>query len=456
MEKSIKKCYLKSHSNKKAVKYCPNCKKYLCEICVASHNKCDRKNELLPEDKEMNLKTKGICTESNHPNKLNYYCITHNNLCCAACLCKIKEKGDGQHTECNVCHIGKIKDEKKKILFNNINILKDFSQNIKKKLKLIKKIYEKTIPKKEELKLNIINIFDDLKNMLKKRKNELLNELENLYEKFIFSEEFIKKCKKLPSKIEYYFEKRQKLMEKWKKYEKKRKLNLLINDCINIEKNIEKYQKIDEKIKLSNANINFQFCIEENDFQILSEKIKNLGNIIYNDYKYIFKKCPSNISMQKRFIISGENENILSKKEPNFVWTGTTCLYEFKNLIEYKWKIRILKSKTNQIMVGVAPIDFNAEKIDPTDFTLNLSGWFFYCYDLRLYSGPPHNYRNKSSEIKDYSNEITLVMNMNKRSLKFIINNIDKGEQYNDIPIDKPLCPAVFLFNPDKVEIIEI
>ena len=292
--------------------------------------------------------------------------------------------------------------------------------------------------------------------MLKKRKNELLNELENLYEKFIFSEEFIKKCKKLPSKIEYYFEKGQKLMEKWEEYENKGKLNLLINDCINIEKNIEKYQKIDEKIKLSNANINFQFCIEENDFQILSEKIKNLGNIIYNDYKYIFKKCPSNISMQKRFIISGENENILSKKEPNFVWTGTTCLYEFKNLIEYKWKIRILKSKTNQIMVGVAPIDFNAEKIDPTDFTLNLSGWFFYCYDLRLYSGPPHNYRNKSSEIKDYSNEITLVMNMNKRSLKFIINNIDKGEQYNDIPIDKPLCPAVFLFNPDKVEIIEI
>ena len=47
-------------------------------------------------------------------------------------------------------------------------------------------------------------------------------------------------------------------------------------------------------------------------------------------------------------------------------------------------------------------------------------------------------------------------MNIKKRSLKFIINNIDKGEQYNDIPIDKPLCPAVFLFNPDKIEIIEI
>ena len=456
MEKSIKKCQSKSHAPKKAVKYCLNCNKYLCEICAASHNKSDRKHELFSIEKEMKLNIAGTCTEPNHPNKLNYYCLTHNNLCCAACLCKIKEIGDGQHTECNACFIGKIKDKKKKKLYDNLNFLEDFSQNIKKVLKAIKKIYEKTKPKKEELKLNISNTFDNLKNMLDNRKKELLNELENLYEKFSFSDEFIKKSKKLPSKLEYYLKKGINLLDKWEEDEKNGKLNLLINDCINIEKNIEKYKKIEEKIKLSNTNINLQFIIEENDLKIISEKIKKLGCIIYNDYKYIFKQCPSNINSQKRFIISGENDNILSKKGPNFVWTGTTCLYEFKNLIEYKWKIRILSSKTNQIMVGVAPSDFNAEKIDSNDFTLNLSGWFFYCYDLRLYSGPPHNYKNKSSEINDYSNEIILVMNMNRRSLKFIINNIDKGEQYNDIPINKPLCPAVCLFNADKVEIIEI
>ena len=48
-------------------------------------------------------------------------------------------------------------------------------------------------------------------------------------------------------------------------------------------------------------------------------------------------------------------------------------------------------------------------------------------------------------------------MNMKKRTLKFIINNEDKGDSYNNIPIDKPLFPAVFLYEKDdKVEISEI
>ena len=48
-------------------------------------------------------------------------------------------------------------------------------------------------------------------------------------------------------------------------------------------------------------------------------------------------------------------------------------------------------------------------------------------------------------------------MNMKKRTLKFIINNEDKGDSYTDIPIDKPIFPAVLLFNTnDSVEILEI
>ena len=46
-------------------------------------------------------------------------------------------------------------------------------------------------------------------------------------------------------------------------------------------------------------------------------------------------------------------------------------------------------------------------------------------------------------------------MNMQKRTLKFIINNEDKGESYSDIPIDKPLVPAICLYHSnDSVEII--
>ena len=48
-------------------------------------------------------------------------------------------------------------------------------------------------------------------------------------------------------------------------------------------------------------------------------------------------------------------------------------------------------------------------------------------------------------------------MNMKKRTLKFIINNEDKGESYTDIPMDKPIYPAVCLDNTnDSVEITDI
>ena len=45
---------------------------------------------------------------------------------------------------------------------------------------------------------------------------------------------------------------------------------------------------------------------------------------------------------------------------------------------------------------------------------------------------------------------------MNKRTLKFIIDNEDKGESYSDIPIDKPIFPAVLLYDEDdSVEIVK-
>ena len=49
-----------------------------------------------------------------------------------------------------------------------------------------------------------------------------------------------------------------------------------------------------------------------------------------------------------------------------------------------------------------------------------------------------------------------IIMNMNERAIKFIINNEDKGDSYINIPIEKPLFPSFLLFNKnDSVQIIE-
>ena len=102
-------------------------------------------------------------------------------------------------------------------------------------------------------------------------------------------------------------------------------------------------------------------------------------------------------------------------------------------------------------MVDVAPIDFDINSSDYNDY-----GWYFHCYNSQLYSGPPHNYNDRKSNLREINDEIIIVMNMKKRTLKFIINNEDNGESYIDILIDKPLFPAVFLYNEnDSVEILE-
>ena len=133
---------------------------------------------------------------------------------------------------------------------------------------------------------------------------------------------------------------------------------------------------------------------------------------------------------------------------------GTICEYELdKSIEEHKWKIKILKTTQNKhIMVGVAPSDF-----DINSSSYNTCGWYFYCINSSLYSGPPFNYSDKGTNLSKVNNEIIVIMNMKKRTLKFIINNEDKGESYTDIPMDKPIYPAVFLYDTnDSVEITDI
>ena len=105
-------------------------------------------------------------------------------------------------------------------------------------------------------------------------------------------------------------------------------------------------------------------------------------------------------------------------------------------------------------MVGVAPINF-----DINSSTYFNCGWYMYCYSGNLnpvlWSGPPHNYSCKRTDLNKVKDEVLVIMDMNTRTLKFIIDNNDKGNSYTDIPIDKPIFPAVLLYDKDdSVQII--
>ena len=446
------------HSEIDAVNYCQECKLFLCNKCLNFHSVLHENHSLYNLDKDLNTIFTDICKYENHLYKLEFYCKNHNELCCLACICKIIKEGYNQHKDCEVCEIKDIENEKKSKLRENIKCLEDLSQELQTSIYELKILFDKIIENKESLKLNIQKIFTKIRNCLNDREDEILLEIDNKFDNIYYNNDIIKESEKLPNKIKILLEKGKTIDKEWND----NKLNFLINDCINIENNIKEINNINEKIKKCTLkqNIKIKFYPEkENEINKFLGKIKSFGNVRetnFDNYIYKFKKCPNNIKEERKYMITGENENIITKTGTDNNWAGTICEYKLeKSKEEYKWKIKFLKTRNKDIMVGVAPIDF-----DINSSSFDTCGWYLYCYyndnNPSLYSGPPYKYKNKSTNLNKIKDEIIIVMNMKKRTLKFIIDNEDKGESYSDIPIDKPISPAVLLSNKDdSVEIVK-
>ena len=189
--------------------------------------------------------------------------------------------------------------------------------------------------------------------------------------------------------------------------------------------------------------------------ELFLENIKSFGTLSSNNYS--FRECPINMNENRKFIVTGDNKNIitLTGDSNSSEYMGTICEKELdKSIEEHIWKIRILKTHYKYIMVGVAPSDFDILSKDQ----YKTCGWYLYSNGSKLYSGAPFNYSNGlKTNLSKVEDEIVVVMNMKKRTLKFIINNEDKGDSYTNIPVDKPLYPAIGLWTKDdSVEIIDV
>ena len=316
MESKIKKCFCQKHKEEIANVYCKNCNIYMCNKCLEYHSKLFENHLLSKNDNDDPDLFTGYCKEENHLELLEFFCKNHNKLCCSSCICKIKSKKYGKHKDCDVCIINDIKEEKKSRLKENIKHLEEISNNIKEAINSIKIIYDKMSEKKEELKLNVQKIFTKIRNTINNREDELLLEIDKKYEEFYLKEESMKEIEKLPKKIELSLEKGKILDKEW---DNESKLNITINYCINIEKNIKYINEINDKIKRFNNNeINIHFYpIEENLINSYLENIKKFGSIVNDDFLINSKIISNNqeyILSLKNWINEGQNDkNIKSK-----------------------------------------------------------------------------------------------------------------------------------------------
>ena len=454
MENNKKKCNFKEHKELDAITYCQECQIYLCNKFSTYHDGLFENHHLLKISDNINNIFTGYCSEYNHRNLLKYFCRNHNILCCAACIAKIKDKGDGKHKDCDVCIIDKIKDEKKNKLKENIKKLEDLSKGFEKSMNDIKMLFKKINDDKDELKESIQKIFTQLRNKLNEREDELLNNIEEEFTKvYQCDDKLIKEYEKLPNKIKESIEKGKLIDKEWNN---DNEIISSINDCINLENNIKNILIINDNLKNQDKyqKIKIQFLPKESGINDFSHEIKNFGKI--TPHFLNFRRSPLDINNKIQYTLTTSENNsiIITKKERN-EWVGILGENEFEKSTEYKWRIKILKNKSNHIRIGIIQKDYDIKSSGEYS-----CGYCFYLYYNSLYSGPPYYYSNKKTNLNSVKNEVIIVMTLEKErgKLKFIIDNIDKGYSYTDIPLEKPYVPVVFLYDLDdsiKVEYLE-
>ena len=161
MDSNNKKCSSKDHQDIIAICYCNECNVYMCNKCDIFHSKLLHHHTSFKINQDFNEIFTGYCKEEKHRNELEFFCITHNQLCCAECITKIKGKGKGHHKDCDVCFIEDIKNTKKNNLKKNIDSLQSLSNKLLDKINKLKDIFEKINENKENLKINPKNFYNN-------------------------------------------------------------------------------------------------------------------------------------------------------------------------------------------------------------------------------------------------------------------------------------------------------
>ena len=443
MENS-KKCSNKNHREIEATNYCIECNVYLCKKCLIYHSELLEAHHISKLDKNINEIFTGLCPELNHRIELSFFCKTHNQLCCAACLSKMKENGNGQHRDCEVCLIDEIKEEKKSNLDKNIKLLESLSAKIENSINELKILFKNINDKKEEMKLNVSKIFTKIRSAINEREDQILLEIDKQYNEYFFNENFLKICDKLPNQIKLSLENGKSLNGEWDN--DKRKINYKIFDCINIENNIKNINELKGNIEACNSkNIDIEFLPDDDGINLFLEKIKIFGQICKADFKFKFKPG-------KNYSVS-DNGLIATKNNGGNNWNCTIIGNREipKNRIS-KWKIK-LNSSTKQswdILIGIGPDNPNNEK----DFYNKC--WTFLSSNSQIINksnGTSNYYKNKERLKK--GDIVEVLVDRKIGNLSYAVNGLNYGLACSEIPKDDILFPIIILYDQElSVEIV--
>ena len=177
----------------------------------------------------------------------------------------------------------------------------------------------------------------------------------------------------------------------------------------------------------------------------------------------VWKECPNDGYWSKKYVLNRRNPRVITKNGDGWCTViGNTFVPAGE---VSSWGVKVLASKENNgrgIWIGVAPFDIDQGDVG----NFRKCGWYFYCHDSTLHSGPPHNYkfrqpgkeygpRNaKDGEYVHTGDTVEVVIDASKGELSFAVNGVNFGVAFEGIPLDKPLVPCVALWNDgDSIEL---
>ena len=261
IEKENYKCSTKDHIDIDAKIFCNICKVYLCDKCQNFHSKIFVDHQVHNLTKENKNFLSNICKEKNHSNKLKYFCKTHNKLCCAACITKIKDEENGQHKDCEICLLIDLRPKEEKKFIKNFTKLEEKFNSLDRTIEQLKEVYEDITKKKENLIMEIQNVFTKLRSSLNEREDLLIAEVETQYNKNFFGEEFFGEIEQLPGKIKKCLEYGSKIKDKM---DEEKDLNNIINYSVEFKNYLKKIKEINIKINKCNLNNEIIYCVNNN------------------------------------------------------------------------------------------------------------------------------------------------------------------------------------------------
>ena len=315
MDNITNKCYNEDHPNTEAIYYCIECKISMCNKCESLHSKLFKKHNKINLDKNDDLSEifTGFCKEKNHFDKLDYYCKTHNKLCCAGCISKLKIKDKGQHSDCEICSLEDIIESKENLLKENILNLEKLSKDVDKLINEMKILFEKVNKDKEELKLNIQKIFTRIRNAINDREDEILLKVNKLFDTIYIKENEMNEIDKYPNKIKELLKQGKNEIENWNNNNKNYNvLGSFLNSCINIEKSLLSINNTDKSLKHCKNGLSSMIKFspsEENEINDFISDLTSFGKA-YKENKDFLIQPNENTKKFIDFKIKSTNEEL--------------------------------------------------------------------------------------------------------------------------------------------------